>query len=80
MNGSIDTIAWEGYREAIDDIRYASTLKAKALEVLSDSKQKQLHKRAETDLQWLNNLDCQNTDLQSIRLQVIKRILKLMGK
>ncbi|MFH2068876.1 MAG: CFI-box-CTERM domain-containing protein [Candidatus Omnitrophota bacterium] len=26
VNGVIDTIAWEGYREAIDDIRYGTTL------------------------------------------------------
>ena len=27
VDGVVDTIAWEGYREAIDDIRYATTLK-----------------------------------------------------
>ena len=25
-HGVVDTIAWEGYREGIDDIRYGSTL------------------------------------------------------
>lgn len=79
-NGSIDTIAWEGYREAIDDIRYASTLKKKALDILADPKQKKLHKQAQADLKWLNNIDCQNVNLQYIRLQIIKKILKLMGK
>lgn len=28
-NGVIDTIAWEGYREAIDDVRYITTLEQK---------------------------------------------------
>jgi hypothetical protein len=26
INGVIDTIAWEGFREAVDDVRYISTL------------------------------------------------------
>jgi hypothetical protein len=79
MDGSIDTIAWEGYREGIDDIRYASTLKVKALEVLADQKKKSLHKRARNDLKWIDNLDCKNANLQFLRLQIIQRILKLMG-
>ena len=28
-NGVVDTLQWEGYREAVDDIRYASTLAAR---------------------------------------------------
>ena len=27
--GVVDTLQWEGYREAVDDIRYASTLAAR---------------------------------------------------
>ena len=26
VNGVIDTIAWEGYREGVDDVRYITTL------------------------------------------------------
>jgi len=32
MNGVVDTIAWEGYREGVDDVRYITTL-AKAIEI-----------------------------------------------
>jgi len=27
VDGVIDTIAWEGYREGIDDLRYLATLR-----------------------------------------------------
>ena len=72
-DGVIDTVAWEGYREAINDIRYATTLREAALAARNAGKA-QLANQAE---QWLNGIDAEHADLDVIRSQMIVWILKL---
>jgi len=75
VNGVIDTVQWEGYREGMDDIRYATTLKleiAKARKS-ADAGIKETALAAE---KWLSELDV-NNDLDTIRLEMINYILKL---
>jgi hypothetical protein len=76
INGVIDTIAWEGYREAMDDVRYGTTLKeyiAKA-EKSGNSRKKKLATEAQN---WLRKVDVNKRDLDTVRLQIINWILKL---
>ncbi|MFH2068857.1 MAG: hypothetical protein ABII89_05275, partial [Candidatus Omnitrophota bacterium] len=75
VNGVIDTIQWEGYREAVDDIRYATTLKLEIAEAKksADARIKEAALSAE---KWLSELDV-NRDLDTIRLEMINHILKL---
>jgi hypothetical protein len=75
INGVIDTIAWEGYREGIDDIRYGTTLKLKiqAAQKSADPKKRALAREAES---FLNHLDI-SKDLDAIRSKMIDYILSL---
>lgn len=73
IDGVVDTIQWEGWREGVDDVRYLSTL-LKAIEAAKAAGGKEaLVTEAET---WLENLDISG-DLDEIRAGMIERILKL---
>ena len=67
-NGIIGTVEWEGYRQAITDVRYISTL-----ENIRD-KLKAEGKNSEKLDNWLNNIDC-NSDLSILREEIINKIL-----
>lgn len=75
VNGVIDTIQWEGYREGMDDIRYATTLKLE-IEKAKKSADTKIKKEALSAEKWLSELDV-NRDLDTIRLEIINYILKL---
>jgi hypothetical protein len=77
-DGVIDTIVWEGYREGIDDVRYVTTL-TKAIEnakASSDAERKRVAVDAE---QYLERLDVEERDLDSVRLDMIGYLLKLQA-
>ncbi|MFH1920875.1 MAG: hypothetical protein ABIP48_13480, partial [Planctomycetota bacterium] len=71
VDGVIDTLQWEGYREGVDDTRYLATL----LEAIRSAapKKKPL---AEAAQKWLDELDVSG-DLDAIRASLIDWILKL---
>jgi|GEM_PF-3036622 hypothetical protein len=75
VDGVIDTIAWEGYREGVDDLRYLTTLLEAIQEVKasSDPELLQMAKQAEQYLSAMNPAG----DLYSIRTQMTNYILKL---
>lgn len=80
--GPIDTLAWEGYREGIDDVRYATLLKQLADEAMAGDNYKAalVAKKA---LIWLWLMDADTADLNSVRLEMIDHIMKIrkaMGK
>lgn len=58
--GFVGTIQWEGYREAITDMRYISTLIEKDGEVLTK--------------EFVKTLDLENGNLDEIRKQIINRL------
>lgn len=78
VNGVIDTIAWEGYREGVDDIRYATTLKLKISQA-RQSKDKKMRDLALSAEKYLEELDV-NRDLDTVRLEIIDYILKLQAE
>lgn len=69
IDGVIDTIAWEGYREGVDDLRYLATLQAAITrgKALGDPD-------AYTAEAYLNNLNVETGDLNAIRTQMIEYI------
>ena len=71
VDGVIDTIQWEGFREGVDDVRYLTTL-LKAIENADDDK-KDLAKEA---TEWVDTIDPEG-DLQAIRVEMVKWILQL---
>ena len=70
-DGVVDTIAWEGYREGIDDIRYGSTLNL-VIEGAETSKQG----IAQEAKAYLESLD-PSADLDVARSKIIDYILRL---
>ncbi len=78
VEGVVDTIAWEGYREAMDDIRYGTTLKQLIAEALSgsamDAEKKSIAKEADA---WLEDIDENTRNLDTVRMGIIQYILKL---
>ena len=66
-NGVIDTVEWEGFRQAITDVRYLSTL-SNLRDKLTGSAQQEIDN-------FLNSLD-PNSDLDPLREEMIDLILK----
>lgn len=71
VDGVIDTIQWEGFREGVDDVRYLTTLLI-SIEEARENKSR-LAKKAQ---QWLDELDV-TYDLDEVRAKMVDWILKL---
>lgn len=75
-SGMIDTIAWEGFREGIDDVRYATKLKQVAAKAISTGQVETVY-TAKKALMWLELLDEKTADLNAVRMEMIEYILKI---
>ena len=75
-NGCLDTIAWEGFREGVDDIRYATLLQRLA-HGLTKSDKLDARYEAKKSLGLLANADKDDMDLTTLRLEMIEHILKM---
>jgi len=71
VDGVVDTVQWEGYREGVDDTRYLATL-LQAIERASPNRRND----AQAARRWLNGFDIDG-DLDAIREKIIEWILKL---
>ena len=78
-DGVVDTIALAGFREGLDDIRYATTLKLAIRRALQKGDQG-LRRTAEEAAKWLEQTDMTSADLSEVRGRMIDYILKLKGK
>lgn len=74
VDGVIGTVQWEGFREAVDDVRYVTTLLG-AIE-RAEAAGGARAKRARAARAWLERIDPQG-DLDAIREGVIARIIGL---
>ena len=77
-NGCVDTLQWEGFREGLDDIRYATKLMqlAKPMALSENSAARYEAKKA---LQLIADADGDNFDLSTLRLEMIRHIEKLIA-
>ena len=75
-DGCLDTLEWEAFREAIDDIRYATLLQqlARPLVGSPDVPKRYAARKA---LQCLSDLDGDDYDLGATRLEIVRHILAL---
>jgi len=69
VNGVVGTIQWEGFREAVDDVRYVTTLE-RAIETTQDVE------AAGAAQRWLDRLD-PSGDLDQIRRRTVRWIKRL---
>ena len=74
VDGVIDTLPGEGFREAVDDSRYAATLIEAANAAKQDPAKRQKAVEAE---QWIKSVDTSG-DLYELRRQIIERIKELI--
>jgi hypothetical protein len=72
----IDTLAWEGVREGLDDIRYATKLRQMAA-LAMESKSVGVQDAGRKAMSWLAYWDETREDLATGRLEMIDLILKL---
>lgn len=72
VDGVIDTIQWEGFREGVDDVRYLTTL-LKAIENATEDKED----LASEAMEWVEAIDTDG-NLQTVRAEMVKWILKLI--
>ena len=75
-NGVIDTIAWEGYREGIDDVRYATTLRF-AIKQAKNSQNQQERMKAQEAEKWLAEVDLKSADLDVVRAKMVDYVIGL---
>ena len=81
-DGCIDTLAWEGFREGLDDIRYATLLKSLAEKLAADERAAARY-ASRLALKLLADADGDDEDLQTLRLEMIEwieRLLKVRGE
>ena len=76
QDGFLETICWEGVREAFDDVRYATYLKKLAKPRLHDANE-YIRREARRAMQWLVSQDGNASSMTMIRLGIIDRILGL---
>ncbi len=77
-NGCIDTIQWEGFREGLDDIRYATLLQRLAHELIKDGGTEAEY-AAKKALGLLADADGDDMDLTTLRLEMIRHIQRMMA-
>ena len=75
--GVIDTLGWEGFREGIDDIRYATMLKRLAKEAIANTDDIKIRYAGQIVHQFFAELENDSADLNEARLEMINHILKL---
>jgi len=76
IDGVLDTLAFEGLREGIDDIRYATKLKQEAARAIASGKPEAEY-AAKKALIWLYLLDAKSADLNAVRIEMIEYISKI---
>ena len=76
-NGCLDTLQWEGFREGLDDIRYATKLLQLAKPLVGGTPEQRY--AAKKALQLLADADGDDMDLTTLRLEMIRHIEKLSG-
>lgn len=72
----IDTLEWEGVREAVDDIRYGTLLRELAFKA-KKSKDIQTVYIGRAALHWIAEVDFERSSLGYLRKETIRRILML---
>jgi|GEM_PF-4947915 len=72
-NGVVTTLALEGLREALEDVKYATKL----MMCIDENQNGRKSKKAADAKKWLDNLDTTGSDLHAVRREMVKRIIEL---
>jgi len=75
-DGVIDTVQWEGFREAVDDSRYIATLEHTCAQILVGNATSS-SRLAKSALAWLNTTSAARGDLNASRAKMTRYISRL---
>ena len=75
----LDTLAWEGVREAVDDIRYTTLLRQYCQKAIV-SKDMETAYAARAAMAWLTQVDFERSSLDYLRYETISRILEIRSR
>jgi hypothetical protein len=75
VNGVVPSLQWEGFREAVDDVRYMTTLEKTI--AAAPAEKKELADKARS---WLSSVDPETADLSATRAQMAEWISKLINQ
>ena len=76
-DGVLDTLAWEGVREGLDDVRYTTLLRQRATALLDNSRGAAAASKARRALSFLAYWDERRDDIAAYRAECIRLILDL---
>ena len=76
-DGVLDTLAWEGVREGLDDVRYTTLLRQRATALLDNSQGAAAASMARRALSFLAYWDERRDDISAYRAECIRLILDL---
>ena len=80
VDGVVDTIAWEGYREGVDDVRYVTTLQD-AVAKAAKSDDPAMRQKATAAREFLERLksgtEIESRDLDAIRGEIVEQMAAL---
>ncbi len=76
VDGVIDTVQWEGYREGIDDLRYLATLRRAVADARDAGGQRTV--LAGQAQAWMDTMDVTG-DLYALRREMVDWVLRLKG-
>ena len=74
--GFVTTLQFEGFRTGIDDIKYATLLRMTANNAIEKGNQDQKY-QAKAALQWLIQVDTKTCNLDTLRLEMVRKIMDL---
>jgi hypothetical protein len=75
-DGLVDTLEWQGFRAGIDDIRYATKLRQLADAAIASGDLDRVYEGKKVR-QWLAQVDGNTADLNTVRLEMIRKIEQL---
>jgi hypothetical protein len=77
-DGLVDTLAWEGFRSGIDDIRYATKLRQLADAAIASGELDRIEAGRKVR-QWFAMMDGNSADLNAVRAEMIAKIEELVA-
>ncbi len=76
VDGVVGTLAMEGFREAVDDVKYATAFRSTLAEAQERGSAPPKVQEVAT---WLEEVDLKKADLDEVRQKMISAILDIMG-
>lgn len=76
VNGVVGTVAIEGFREGIKDVKYATALR-QAIEAARQGTSAARNAKAEEAAKWLDGLDTRTVNLDEARVEMIQYLAVL---